>query len=80
MQNFDLRQAIIQRIQDNSKEELSETIGDSIGADEKALPGLGVLFEIIWKDSSPTEQNNMVNTLYDFLQSDQNFTTAPPSY
>jgi len=80
MQNFDLRQAIIQRVQDNSKAELNETISDSVNADERALPGLGVLFEIIWKDSNETLQSSMVNTLFEHLQSDHNSTTASPSY
>ncbi|MCR8657787.1 small acid-soluble spore protein SspI [Paenibacillus endoradicis] len=80
MQNFDLRQAIIQRVQDNSKAELNETITDSVDADERALPGLGVLFEIIWKDSNEALQSSMLNTLFDHLQSDNNSTTASPSY
>ncbi|URN92690.1 MAG: small acid-soluble spore protein SspI [Candidatus Pristimantibacillus lignocellulolyticus] len=80
MQNFDLRQAIIQRVQDNSKAELNETITDSVNADERALPGLGVLFEIIWKDSNEALQSSMVNTLFEHLQSDHNSSTASPSY
>jgi len=80
MQNFDLRQAIINRIQDNTKNEIHETIADSCGADERALPGLGVLFEIIWKDSSENQQSQMVDTLYQHLQSDHNHSTASPSY
>lgn len=80
MQNFDLRQAIINRIQDNTKTEIQETIADSCGADERALPGLGVLFEIIWKDSTDTQQSQMVETLYQHLQSDHNNSNASPSY
>ncbi|MFC6331809.1 small acid-soluble spore protein SspI [Paenibacillus septentrionalis] len=80
MQNFDLRQAIIDRIQDNNKNEIHETIADSCGADERALPGLGVLFEIIWKESSESQQSQMVETLYQHLQSDHNNSTASPSY
>lgn len=80
MQNFDLRQAIIQRVQDNSIDELAETITDSVDADERALPGLGVLFELIWKDSSETQKSTMVHTLFDYLQSDNNISTAPPSF
>jgi len=80
MQNFDLRQAIINRIQDNTKNDLHETIADSCGADERALPGLGVLFEIIWKDSNESQQTAMVETLYQHLQSDHNTSNASPSY
>lgn len=80
MQNFDLRQAIIQRVQESSITELNETITDSVDADERALPGLGVLFEIIWKEGNETLQASMVNTLFEHLQSDHNSTTASPSY
>lgn len=69
MQTFDLREAIIERVQSNDKNEFTNTITDSIDADERALPGLGVLFEIIWKDSSKEEQTLMVNTLYNHFQS-----------
>ncbi|GIP17197.1 small, acid-soluble spore protein I [Paenibacillus montaniterrae] len=78
MQNLDLRQAIINRIQSNSKNEIHETIDGSCDADERALPGLGVLFEIIWKDSSEAQQSEMVNTLYEHLHADPS--KASPSY
>ncbi|MCA0757819.1 small acid-soluble spore protein SspI [Paenibacillus sp. N4] len=67
MQTIDLRQAIVMRVQDNSAQELSEVIQDSVGADERALPGLGVLFEMIWQQSSEPEQSRMVDSLYKHL-------------
>ncbi|PWV89353.1 small acid-soluble spore protein I (minor) [Paenibacillus cellulosilyticus] len=67
MNTIDLRQAIILRVKDKSNEELSDIIQDSIGADERALPGLGVLFEMIWQDSSANEQTSMVGSLHRHL-------------
>lgn len=67
MQTIDLRQAIVMRVQDNSAQELTEVIQDSVGADERALPGLGVLFEMIWQQSSGQEQSRMVDSLYKHL-------------
>lgn len=67
MDTVDLRQAIVMRVQDNSTVELSEVIEDSIGADELALPGLGVLFEMIWQQSSDAEHGRMVDSLYKHL-------------
>lgn len=64
MKTVDLRQAIVMRVQDKSSTELSGVIADSIGADERALPGLGVLFEMIWQHSSEPEQSRMVDCLY----------------
>ncbi|MBD2867830.1 small acid-soluble spore protein SspI [Paenibacillus arenilitoris] len=67
MNTIDLRQAIVMRVQDNSAQELSEVIEDSIGADEQTLPGLGVLFEMIWQHSTEPEQHRMVDSLYKHL-------------
>jgi small acid-soluble spore protein I (minor) len=72
MEIIDLRQAIVRRVQDNTAQELSEVIDDSIGADERALPGLGVLFEMIWQQSSEPEQSQMVNSLYNHLHHSEN--------
>ncbi|RKN65465.1 small acid-soluble spore protein SspI [Paenibacillus ginsengarvi] len=58
-----LRQAIIKRVCDKSEEELAGVIEDSIGGDDKALPGLGVLFEIIWENSGQDERKSMAATL-----------------
>ena len=48
--NLNLRHAIKQNVQGNSQEELEATIVDAIqNGEEKMLPGLGVLFEMIWQ-------------------------------
>jgi small, acid-soluble spore protein I len=66
--NFDLRNAIIQNVSGNTKSELRETIIDAIQVgEEKMLPGLGVLFEIIWKHSDPKEQQQMLDALKEGL-------------
>ena len=78
MKTVDLRQAIVMRVQDNSAKELSEVIEDSVGADERALPGLGVLFEMIWQQSSETEQGKMVDYLYKHLH-ESDFANPNPS-
>lgn len=65
--NINLRQAIIQRVQDKSNEELREVIEDSIGGDDRTLPGLGVLFEIMWQHSGPEVQGQLVDTLKSHL-------------
>ncbi|QJC51241.1 small acid-soluble spore protein SspI [Paenibacillus albicereus] len=67
MSQFNLREAITQIVQDKSESELGEIIRDSIDSDEKALPGLGVLFEMIWKDSPAAEQQSLVGKLHGHL-------------
>lgn len=66
---IDLRQAIINRVKDKNEEELFGVIADSIGGDDKALPGLGVLFEIIWEHLPDTTQQELVTTLKSQLSS-----------
>lgn len=80
MQNFDLRQAIVDRVQKNSKEDFLETISGSIDGDERTLPGLGVLFEIIWKESQKDDQEAMIDTLFQHFQHDQPHPSSSPSY
>ncbi|WP_281889566.1 small acid-soluble spore protein SspI [Paenibacillus sp. YYML68] len=65
--NLNLRQAIVQRMHDKNDEELFGVIADSIGAEERVLPGLGVLFEIIWQHSEAEQQSQMVTTLKEHL-------------
>jgi len=61
---LDLRQAIVQRVHGKNNEELTEIIEGSIGSEEMALPGLGVLFEMIWNSSTAAAKKKMVDTLH----------------
>jgi small acid-soluble spore protein I (minor) len=66
--NFDIRGAVIRNIHNLSAEELENLVTDSINQrEEKLLPGLGVLFEVIWKNSSPTDRDHMIQTLHQSL-------------
>ncbi|GKU81522.1 small acid-soluble spore protein SspI [Niallia sp. NCCP-28] len=62
--NLNLRNAIIHNVSGNSQDELKDTIVDAIqNGEEKMLPGLGVLFEIIWQNSSEADKTEMLQTL-----------------
>lgn len=62
--NLNLRNAVIHNVSGNSQTELQDTIVDAIqNGEEKMLPGLGVLFEIIWKNSSEAEKKEMLDAL-----------------
>jgi small acid-soluble spore protein I (minor) len=65
--NLNLRQAIIQRISDKNDEELFGVVEGSIGGQEQVLPGLGVIFEIIWQHSEEDLKNQMVSSLKEHL-------------
>ncbi|TDQ39168.1 small acid-soluble spore protein SspI [Aureibacillus halotolerans] len=66
--DLNLRKAITQNVQSNSRDELENTIVDAIqSGEEKMLPGLGVLFEIIWQHADQEEQEEMLTMLHDGL-------------
>ncbi|MDG0791848.1 small acid-soluble spore protein SspI [Cohnella ginsengisoli] len=62
--NITLREAIFKRVEGKSKAELRATIEDSIGNAEVTLPGIGVLFEMIWTHSAEETREQLVNTLH----------------
>lgn len=62
--NLNLRNAIVHNVAGNTQDELKDTIVDAIqNGEEKMLPGLGVLFEIIWNNSSEEEKKEMLEAL-----------------
>lgn len=62
--DLNLRQAILANVSDNNKDDLEATIVDAIqSGEEKMLPGLGVLFELIWKQSNNSEKEEMLVSL-----------------
>lgn len=64
MMNLDLRKAVIANVSDNTQDQLEDVIVDAIQrGEEKLLPGLGVLFEVIWKNSDDNEKLEMLTTL-----------------
>ncbi|GAA4704528.1 small acid-soluble spore protein SspI [Brevibacillus fulvus] len=61
---LNLRQAIMYKMQGSDSKAVEETIVDAIQhGQEKTLPGLGVLFEVLWNNSSPGDRNEMVATI-----------------
>lgn len=62
--NLNLRNAIIHNVSGNTQDQLEDTIVDAIqNGEEKMLPGLGVLFEIIWQHASEQERTEMLQAL-----------------
>ncbi|RLQ97993.1 small acid-soluble spore protein SspI [Falsibacillus albus] len=67
--NLNLRNAIVHNVSGNNQEQLEDTIMDAIqSGEEKMLPGLGVLFEIIWKHADENEKHMMLETLEEGLK------------
>ncbi|CCQ98352.1 small acid-soluble spore protein [[Clostridium] ultunense Esp] len=68
IKDLDLRQAIIAKLNGVNQESLRETITDAIQSkEEKTLPGLGVLFEILWQNSSDQKQQEMLDIMVENL-------------
>jgi small acid-soluble spore protein I (minor) len=66
---LNLRNAIIENVSGNTQDELKGTIVDAIeNGEEKMLPGLGVLFEVIWQNASQEDQQEMLSTLENGLK------------
>ncbi|MBU5265628.1 small acid-soluble spore protein SspI [Virgibacillus proomii] len=62
--DLNLRKAILSNIASNDQEQLEATIVDAVeNGEEKMLPGLGVLFELIWKHTNEEEKQRMVEAL-----------------
>ena len=62
--NLDIRRNIYENLKGETKESLLNTINDGITSnDEVLLPGLGVLFEIVWNLSSTDEKNNILSKI-----------------
>ena len=51
--DLDIRKAAVNNLNNASHDDVETTIKNAIElSEEKTLPGLGVLFEILWKNSS----------------------------
>ncbi len=62
--DLNLRKAILDNIATNDQAQLEATIVEAIeSGEEKMLPGLGVLFELIWNQSADNEKREMIDAL-----------------
>ncbi|WP_010651102.1 small acid-soluble spore protein SspI [Oceanobacillus massiliensis] len=62
--DLNLRKAIYSNIATNDQQQLEATIVDAIqNGEEKMLPGLGVLFELIWQQSAEEDKKEMIDAL-----------------
>lgn len=58
-----LRQAVMHKISGQDEQGLRDMIEGSIDAQEAALPGLGTVFEVIWKNIDASKQNELISVL-----------------
>ena len=64
MDNIDVRKYIVSNFKDSSIEEIKSSIVDSVSSGEDdPLIGLGVMFELLWNNSSEEEKNIILNNI-----------------
>lgn len=69
MIKMSIRDYVVDNFKDEDIDGLTSAIEDSIEEqDEMTLPGLGVLFEILWKNSNTKEKDNIKQTIYTSLK------------
>lgn len=67
--DFNLRAAILNNVKGSDEEQLEHTILDALqSGEEKMLPGLGVLFEVLWQNTNKDEQQNLLKQMAAGLQ------------
>lgn len=61
---IDIRKSIIENFKGNEKEEMMESIEESVKEKEEiTLPGLGVFFELLWQQSDKDLKNTIVSQI-----------------
>lgn len=64
-----IREYIVNNFKDEDINGLNDAIEDSINEHEElTLPGLGVLFEILWNNSNADQKNNIKEIIYKGLK------------
>ena len=62
--NIDIRGVIVNNFKNDSSKEMIDTINESLKSrNELILPGLGVLFEVLWQESSNDEKLDFANKI-----------------
>lgn len=64
MKNIDVRAYIVNNFKDDSTDDIKASIEESISSHEDdPLIGLGVLFELLWNNSSDEEKNMILSNI-----------------
>ncbi len=67
--DINIRSAVISNLQNSSSDSIRSTIEDAMSiGEEKVLPGLGVMFEVLWKKASPDLKKTIVSHITESLK------------
>lgn len=66
--NVDIRKNIKENFKNLGANDIVDSINEAIDdSDEITLPGLGVFFELLWKNSNQEDKDFIVNTILNAL-------------
>ncbi|MBO5414494.1 MAG: small acid-soluble spore protein SspI [Bacilli bacterium] len=66
---MDIRKNILENFKDAKLEDIKESIKEAVkDKDEIVLPGLGVLFEILWNNSNDNQKNEILQNIYEGIK------------
>lgn len=64
MASFDVRKVVLENLAGSSREEIEGYIQETIDTrEEDALPGMGILFEVVWQKSSTDIKSTMMDKI-----------------
>ncbi|NLG82234.1 MAG: small acid-soluble spore protein SspI [Bacilli bacterium] len=67
--DINIRKAVLQNMHKSTFEDVQDTIDDAIqSGDEKILPGLGVLFEVLYNNSDANGKKAIIEKIVQGLQ------------
>ncbi len=68
-QNVNIRKAVIDNLSTSNNNSIREIIDDATSSNtETILPGLGVMFEVLWKNSQTNEKNDIINRISESIR------------
>lgn len=63
-QDLDIRNIVLENLSGSSRDELEGYIQETIDLrEEDALPGMGILFEVVWSNSDTSEKGTMMDKI-----------------
>ena len=66
---MDIRNLVMQNLSGSTREEIEGYIQDTVDTrEEEALPGMGILFEVVWKKLDTSEKNNIMDKIMQVIQ------------
>lgn len=68
MASLDVRKLVLNNLAGSSKEEVEGYIQETIdNREDDALPGMGILFEVVWQKSDQNEKDSMMNKIMETI-------------